>query len=146
MPDGFGEIKVVELHHFSSASEAGYGQCSYLRLIDDMGKINCLLVMAKSHFAPLKPVTITRLELMAVLVSAKVGTSLRRELDCNRINEVFWTDSRVVLGYIFNEAQRFHVYVANRVQQNRDLTSVDQWRYTPTKLNPADFASQSLDA
>ena len=37
------------------------------------------------------------------------------------IIEFFWTDSRVVLGYISNEAKRFHVYVANRVQEIRDL-------------------------
>ena len=145
-PDGFGEIDVVELHNFSDASEEGYGQCSYLRLIDHTGRIHCSLVMAKSRVAPLKSVTIPRLELTAALVNAKVGTSLRRELDYNEINEIFWTDSRVVLGYIFNNVRRFHVFVSNRVQQIRDLTSIDQWRYIPTKSNPADFASRGLDA
>jgi hypothetical protein len=102
--------------------------------------------MAKSLVAPLKSVTVPRLELTAAFVSAKVGTSLPRELDYNEINEIFWTGSKVVLGYIFNNVRRFHVFVSNRVQQIRDLTSVDQWRYIPTKSNPADFASRCLDA
>ncbi len=53
---------------------------------------------------------------------------------------------RVVLGYIFNNARRFHTFVSNRVQQIRDLTSVDQWRYIATKSNPADIASRGLNA
>lgn len=54
-------------------------------------------------------------------------------------------DSQVVLWYILNNTRRFHVLVSNRVQQIRDLTSVDQCRYIPTKFNPADFASGRLD-
>ena len=70
MPVDFGEIKIVELRNFSDASENGYGQCSYLRLIDHLDRIHCSLVMAKSRVAPLKHVTIPRLELTAALVSA----------------------------------------------------------------------------
>ena len=47
---------------------------------------------------------------------------MRNELEYPEMKESFWADSRVVLGYINNEAKRFHVYVANRVQQIRDLT------------------------
>lgn len=58
------------------------------------------------------------------------------------MQEVFWTDSKVVLGYINNDSKRFHVYVANRVQQIRDQTSVSQWKYVKTEDNPADYASR----
>ena len=60
------------------------------------------------------------------------------------IGEHFWTDSRVVLGYINNEARRFHVYVANRVQAIRNHTEPAQWHYVPSKENPADHASRGL--
>ena len=69
-PDDFDEIRVVELHHFSDASKAEFGQCSYLRLIDCTGRIHCSLV--KSRVTPLKAVTIPRLELTVALVSAKI--------------------------------------------------------------------------
>ena len=146
VPDDFGEIKVVEMHNFSDASEIGYGQCSYLSLVDHLGRIHCSLVLAKSRVAPLKLVTIPRLELTAALVTAKVGVLLKRELEYEQVNEFFWSDSKVVLGYIFNSVRRFHVFVANRIEQIRDLTSLAQWRYVESKENPADYASRGLHA
>lgn len=52
--------------------------------------------------------------------------------------EFFWTDSQVVLGYINNEACRFHIFVANRVQLIRDNTGPSQWHYVDTSENLAD--------
>ena len=143
VPDDFAEIKVAEMHNFSDASEIDYGQCSYLRLVDHLGRIHCSLVLAKSR---VKLVTIPRLELTAALVTAKVGVLLKRELEYEQVNELFWSDSKVVLGYIFNSARRFHVFVANRIEQIRDLTSLAQWRYVESKENPADYASRGLHA
>eukprot|EP00794_Sanderia_malayensis_P012608 gene12608-biopygen10048 len=68
-PEGFGRIVRAELHHFSDASVKGYGQCSYLRLKDAQNNNHCSLVMGKSTVAPLKPVTIPRLELAAAVYS-----------------------------------------------------------------------------
>ena len=142
----FGEIKKVELHHFSDASQNGYGQCSYLRLTDDNDRIHCSLVMGKSRVTPLKPVTIPRLELTAAVVASKIGCVLRKELEYEEVKETYWTDSKTVLGYINNDARRFHVFVGNRVQEIRDKTSPDQWNYIGTKDNPADLPMSPLVA
>ncbi|XP_068674508.1 uncharacterized protein [Montipora foliosa] len=143
-PEGFGEPKTVELHHFSDASKDAYGQCSYLRLTTYSGQIHCSLAMAKSRVAPLKPITIPRLELTAALVSVKISDVLRRELEYDQITEVFWTDSKAVIGYISNDARRFQTFVASRVQQIRDHTTPNQWNYAETDQNPADDASRGL--
>ena len=74
----------------------------------------------------------------------KISQQIHQELSLDDIQEFFWSDSNVVLGYIANESCRFHVFVANRVQLIQDLTSVDQWKYIETKLNPADDASHGL--
>ncbi|XP_071476202.1 uncharacterized protein [Diadema antillarum] len=145
-PSNFGEIQAVELHHFSDASQTGYGQCSYIRLVDDHGKTHCTLVLGKSRVTPLRPITIPRLELAAATVSAKTSSFLRSELKYADMKEFFWTDSQVVLGYIKNEARRFHVYVANRVQLIRDHTNPDSWFYVDTTQNPADKASRGMTA
>jgi len=63
---------------------------------------------------------------------------LRRELDANITSEVFYTDSRVVLGYIANDVKRFHIFVANQVQTIQEKW----WRYVDTNSNPADDASR----
>lgn len=143
-PPEFGKVKEVELHHFSDASTSGYGQCSYLRLKNEREDVHVALAMAKSRVSPIKITTIPRLELTAAVVSVSVSRILKEELRYTDITEFFWTDSKVVLGYINNEARRFHTFVANRVQRIHLSTVPQQWRYVPTKDNPADHVSRGL--
>ena len=75
-PRDFGTLQQVELHHFSDASTHGYGQCSYLRLIDDQNRVCCRLVMSKARVTPSKPVTVPRLELTAALISVQISSFL----------------------------------------------------------------------
>ena len=145
-PNDFDPVKAVEMHYFSDASVEGYGQCSYLRLINERDQGHCSFVVGKIQVTPLKHKTIPRLELAAATTSARMSEFVRNELEYPEIKEFFWTDSRVVLGYISNEAKRFHVYVANRVQQIRDVTDPNSWFYVETKSNPADEASRGLTA
>ncbi|KAL6476648.1 hypothetical protein MHYP_G00151470 [Metynnis hypsauchen] len=116
-PTSFGKIARAELHHFLDASISGYGQCSYLRLSKEDGDVHCALVIGKSSVAPTKLTTIPMLELTTAVVSVKVSNVLKEELGYANAQEFFWTDSKVVLGYINNEAWRFHTFVANRVQR-----------------------------
>ncbi|XP_054600468.2 uncharacterized protein [Nothobranchius furzeri] len=145
-PHDFHGIVRVELHHFSDASCVGYGACSYLRYKNDKDEVHCSLVMAKSRVAPSKVTSIPRLELAAAVISAKVSVVLKCELDMKIDQEFFWTDSQVVLGYINNDARRFHIFVANRVQLIRDNSDPNQWHYVDTSENPADHASRGLRA
>ena len=100
--------------------------------------------MGKARLAPVKPMTIPRLELTAATVSVQVGKMIRRELDVPIDSETFWTDSTTVLKYLLNEIRRFQVFVANRIQAIRDETVPTQWRYVNSKSNPADDASRGL--
>ncbi|KAL7863273.1 hypothetical protein SRHO_G00122570 [Serrasalmus rhombeus] len=143
-PVGFGKITKTELHHFSDASTRGYGQCSYLRFYNERGDVHCALVIGKSRVAPTKVTTIPRLELTAALVSVKISSMLKEELSSLEAEEFFWTDSKVVLGYIRNEARRFHTFVANRVQKIHLGSHPQQWRYVASNENPADHASRGL--
>nr|XP_043906906.1 uncharacterized protein LOC122785246 [Solea senegalensis] len=145
-PQDFGNIVRVELHHFSDASNIGYGACSYLRYKNDKDEVHCSLVMAKARVAPTKVVSIPRLELSAAVISARMSVMLKTELEMKIDEEFFWTDSQVVLAYINNEARRFHVFVANRVQMIRENTKPSQWHYVDTAQNPADHASRGLHA
>ncbi|XP_041472758.1 uncharacterized protein LOC121422022 [Lytechinus variegatus] len=145
-PKNFGSVKHAELHHFSDASQNGYGQCSYLRLVNEEGELSCSLVIAKSRVTPLKHQTIPRLELAAAVISTKMSAFLRKELTYHEIREYFWTDSKIMLGYISNESRRFHVYVANRVQQIRNVSDPASWYYVDTSTNPADDAARGLTA
>ena len=94
----------------------------------------------------MKYVTIPRLELVAAMLSVKIEVLIRRKLYIEWKNETFWTDSKVVLGYMNNNTKTFKIFVANRIQQIHEGSNVSQWRYVPSKMNPADDASRRLDA
>ena len=143
VPNGFGKVVSVELHHFSDASTHGYGQCSYLRFIAE-DKVHCTLVAGKARVAPVKIVTIPRLELTAAVVSVLMGHMIKEELEVTIDQEFFWTDSQVVLGYISNNARRFHIFVANRIQKICQFSEPSQWHYVSTEVNPADHASRGV--
>ena len=143
-PKEFGVLHNVQLHHFSDASEVGYGTASYLRLVDDMGRIHCGLVMAKSRVAPLKTITIPRMELTAAVVSVKLHKFITEQLDLPINKTIFWTDSTIALQYIRNEARRFQTFVANRLSVIHDASSPRQWRHVDSLRNPADYASRGF--
>ncbi|XP_043200214.1 uncharacterized protein LOC122369489 [Amphibalanus amphitrite] len=140
------EVKKYEVHHFSDASYDGCGQCSYLRTVFKDDRIASSLIMAKSRVTPVRAVTIPRLELVGAVISVQVSCFLRSELSIRDYEEYFWSDSRAVLGYIRNDAKRFHVFVANRIQYIRQHTEPRQWHYIESKNNPADLASRGVGA
>lgn len=144
MPSTFKDVQQYELHHFADASVSGYGVCSYLRMVTKSGEVHCSLAMGKARVAPAKVTTIPRLELTAAVVATRIGNLLKGELELDCVREYYWTDSKVVLGYINNDARRFHVFVANRIQQIRTNTEPSQWRYVASDQNPADHASRGL--
>ena len=82
--------------------------------------------MAKSRVAPLKFVSIPRLELTAAAIGTKIAKQLKDELDIKIHEERFWTDSKVVLTYIKNTKKRFKVFVANHLHQIRTNSDVTQ--------------------
>ena len=143
-PANFGKIVDCSLHHFADACEYAYGQASYLRIVDETGRIHCCLVIGKSRVAPLKYITMPRMELVAATLSVKISALLKRELQMNCDKEIFWTDSEVTLGYIRNESERLKISVANGIELIREHSEAEQWHYVNTKENPADYVSRGI--
>ena len=71
---------------------------------------------------------------------------VKRHLTLEIDSTYMYTDSRIVLGYIYNEQRRFHVYVGNRIDIIRQSTSPSQWMHVPSEYNPADIATRSISA
>nr|CAB3263159.1 uncharacterized protein LOC104265735 [Phallusia mammillata] len=143
-PHDFGKVRKTELHHFADASSTAYGAVTYLRLVDERGRIHCSFVIGKARVAPLKTCSIPRLELTAAVVAAKLDRLVRKELQLDECQSVFWTDSTAVLQSIRNCNKRFPVFVANRLAKIEDVSRPSQWRHVSTKVNPADEASRGL--
>ena len=67
----FGEIDDGSIHHFLNVNETEYGQTRYLKLVDNDGHIHCTLLMGM--FAPLKYVSMPRMELTVATLSVKMS-------------------------------------------------------------------------
>lgn len=78
-PTDFGAVTSAQLHHFADACEDGYGTVSYLLLHNSHGQVHCGFMMGKARVAPIKPVTIPRMELTATMAS-RMETMWRKEL------------------------------------------------------------------
>lgn len=135
-----------ELCIFSDASTQAIGAVAYIKVTDSEGRNDLGFVFGKAKLAPQPEVTIPRLELCAAVLAVEIADMLAEEMDVQFHSVRFFTDSRVVLGYIRNESRRFYVYVSNRVQRIRKSSLPEQWNYVPTNANPADQASRSIPA
>ena len=100
--------------------------------------------MAKSRLAPLKTVTIPRMELSAAVLATRLDQMIEQELSTPVHSSTFWADSTCVLRYIENKDKRFQTFVANRISALLNQSTAAQWRYVDTSLNPADEASRGM--
>ena len=114
-PADFGKVVENSIHYFSNASEDRYAQFSYLRLVNNQDVVNCALLIGKARVSSLKYVSIPRFELVIATLSVKIALLLRKKLDIEINKEYFWTDSKVVLGYISNSSKKFKIFVTNRI-------------------------------
>ena len=133
-----------QLHIFCDASETAFGAVAYLRMKTATGKVTCSFVMCRTRVAPLRKLSIVRLELQAAVLAVRLADTVSQELSLNIHRTFFWSDSMVVLQYLASSSRRFHTFVANRIAEIQDSSDPTQWRHVPGKLNPADDCSRGL--
>ena len=135
---------VLELHGFSDASEAAYAAVVYLRFTDKHGKSQTSLVISKTKVAPLKRLTIPRLELCGAHLLSQLLHHVRQVLDIPLSRVYAWSDSTIVLNWLDGSPKRFKTYVGNRISTIIDLIPPGKWRHVNGMDNPADCASRGL--
>ena len=136
----------LEIHAFGDASEKGYGTVVYLRLPQGNGTYQVSFVLAKARVAPLKKITLPRLELLGALLTARLLVFVRKTLKVQEVEYKCWTDSTVALGWIQGDPSRWKPFVANRVLEIQDLTNPSNWSHCSGKDNPADLVSRGMFA
>ena len=92
----------AQLRGFSNASELAYMYSTvvYLRTTKEGNNPHIVLVMAKTKVAPIKRLTIPRLELCAAVLSARLLNHVAKILRVCMEKIYAWTDSLVVLSWI----------------------------------------------
>lgn len=137
-------VSGVEFHGFADASTAAYAAVIYLRIVPDGGQTTIRLIMAKSRVAPLRPLSVPRLELAAGVLLARLLEYARDSLGLRFAPAYCWTDSTVALAWIKSHPSRWKTFVANRVADIQTRLPDATWRHVPTQQNPADCASRGL--
>lgn len=136
----------IQIHGFCDASEKGYGAVLFSR-IRQGDKFKTEIIASKSRVAPLKTLTIPRLELCAAHLLAKLIKSVIRNFEDKqqKIKIFAWSDSQVVYYWINKPTTiSLKIYVANRVNEIQEINNKFniQWRWISTKENPADLISR----
>ncbi|XP_061519799.1 uncharacterized protein LOC133395115 [Anopheles gambiae] len=136
----------VEFHTFTDASEAAYGACVYARCENAAGEVRISLLASKSRVAPLKRVTLPRLELSAAVLGAHLHHRVKEAMQIVCAESFFWSDSTVTLKWIASPPNSWKTFVANRVAEVQHYSHPRQWRHVPGTSNPADLVSRGMSA
>ena len=90
-------IRELQLHGFCDASEDAFAGVVYIQMTDSEDKVHTSLVLAKTKVAPIKTMTISRLELCRAYLLTKILRHVREVLKISSSGVFAWTDSTIVL-------------------------------------------------
>lgn len=133
-----------ELHGFSDASMNAYAAVIYIRLISLSGEMSSTLLIGKSKVAPIKTLSIPRLELAAAVLLSRLMEFVQASLHLTAAPCYCWTDSTVVLAWVTQQPSKWKTFVSNRVSDIQSRIPFALWRHVSTNDNPADCASRGI--
>ena len=141
-----GEVLSCQLHGFADASKKAYCAMVFLVCKTKQGSYTQLLC-AKSRVAPLKELSIPRLELMSARILATLMDTVLKALDSEiKIDCVrYWLDSKTALFWIANNGE-WKQFVQHRVNEILLLSRKEDWGHVPGVENPADLGSRGVSA
>ncbi|XP_046145628.1 uncharacterized protein LOC114881980 [Osmia bicornis bicornis] len=136
----------IELHGFADASHRAYAAVVYLRVLHSFSEAQVALLTAKSKVAPLKTVSIPRLELNAVVLLTRLLEWTLSTLKLQSTSIYGWIDSTVVLAWLKQHPATWNTFVANRVSEVQTRLPRVTWKHVRSQDNPADCASRGICA
>ncbi|GFY13552.1 uncharacterized protein TNCV_4959221 [Trichonephila clavipes] len=137
--------QVTEIHGFADASERCYGAAVYCKSKNLKSETLVRLITSKSRVAPIKSLTIPRLELCAAVLLAKLVKRVVAALQLETAEVYLWSDSMIVLAWLRKELMDLKAFVQNRVAKIQELYPNQLWRHVPSDQNPADLVSRGVD-
>nr|XP_034195185.1 uncharacterized protein LOC117611359 [Osmia lignaria] len=132
----------MELHGFCDASQRAYAAAVYLR-VNNNGLVTTSLLVAKTKVAPVKTITIPKLELCGATLLSKLLIRVKEGINMSGPT-IAWTDSSVTLHWIRGHASQWKPFVAHRVSDIQHEIPADNWRHIRSPDNPADLATRGM--
>ena len=130
---------------FCDASIKALGACVYLVSTNESGTVSHL-IKANSRIKPPEINSIPRLELVAAEMLCNLMTMVRKAFPEIGTEDIYYfTDSAVVLYWLYSGSYSWPILVANRVTIIKSLSDIEHWLHVDTTENPADIASRSCD-
>ena len=131
---------------FSDASQDAFGACAYIRQRTKQSIYEVNFVAAKSRVAPLKQLTIPRLELQAAVLASRLAKTIVKECTIQFADVKFFTDSSITLAWIWiqSPSRSFKPFVSARVGEIQNNSDPSQWKHIPGAENVADDVSRGL--
>lgn len=130
------------LHGFGDASEKAYDASIYCVYESKQGERKSYLVCSKAKVAPLKTISLSKLELCAALILARLLAAVIKAMK-HPIKDVhLWSDSTIVLCWLDTLPHKLKSYYANRVIEIHELVPEAKWHHVPSTQNPADILSR----
>ena len=131
---------------FCDGSSKAYAAVIYVKFELENGMTSTMLVGSKVRVAPLgksnsSPYTVPRLKLLGCLILSRFMETVKNafKADIGIPGTRFYTDSTINLYRIKGLNKEYKQFVQNRRHEIRNKTSIDDWYYVPTKLNPSDL-------
>lgn len=139
-----------QLHGFCDASSHAYGAVIYARVIDRKGKIGSFLLCAKSRVAPIKTISIPRLELSGAEMLSRLAEHVRDICEMENAKLYLWCDSTIVLHWMQKMPFELKTFVANRIALIQGRTQTETWSHIESIIdsanNPADLITRGMKA
>ena len=135
----------IYLHGFADMSKKAYCAVVYLVYRMENGEACARLIASKTRVAPLKELSIPRLESMSARILAQLGSTIRTTLSLQlKLDGVrYWLDSKTALCWIRNQGE-WKQFVRHRVNEILRLTNKNEWAHVSTQENPADIGSRGF--
>ncbi|XP_075150715.1 uncharacterized protein LOC142224817 [Haematobia irritans] len=133
---------ISRIHGFCDASMEAYCANIYVVTQDLNGNYYCHLLISKTKVAPIKQLTIPRLELCAALLLSKLIKYVVQNVNITFKEISVWTDSLIVLCWLQKPPSSWKTYVANKVAQINENLSDIKWRHVKSGQNPADLGTR----
>ncbi|XP_045033882.1 uncharacterized protein LOC123475353 [Daphnia magna] len=138
------DIQDIQLHAFCDASTIGFGSVVYLRVTYRNNIVAVNFVTSKSRVAPLRPLTVPKLELQGAVVALRLVKFVQSTLRIPINQIIYCSDSKTVLQWIVSKTCRFQTFVANRISNFLEHSQPTEWKHVPGIENPAEECSREL--